>query len=120
MAAVPNETTVSVYVDIKYTNGWSKTDLYIQNAANKQYVLATIGTNGALTLSSGKKVTTIPKDRDTSLQISYDMKTKRATVYIGSKAVMNNRYLNSSAFTDVAGVGIKVAGENNKSFIIDK
>jgi len=119
MAATPGKKFVSLYSDIKYTGGWSKTDFYIQNAANKQYVIGTVATNGALTLANGKRVTTVPKDRDTSIQITYDMQNKRVSIYIGGKCVLNNRFLDTAAFTDVAGMGIKVAGEKGKSFIVD-
>ena len=54
MAATPSKKDSSLYMDIKYTGGWSKTEFYVQNAANTQYVLATVNTSGALNAASGK------------------------------------------------------------------
>jgi len=119
MAATPTKEDSSIYMDVKYTGGWSKTEFYVQNGANTQYVLATIDTNGAFNAASGKKAATVSKGIETNVQITYNTKHKRASIYVGGKCVMKNRYLSSAGVTDVAGFGVKVAGEEGKSLIID-
>ncbi|MBO5742752.1 MAG: discoidin domain-containing protein [Clostridia bacterium] len=119
METAPKGNIVSLYMDLKYTNGWSKTEFSIQNGAGKQYVLATIADDGALTVAGGKRVATFPKGIDSSIQIVYDMTTKRATIYVGKNCVMNNRYLASDAHTDIVGFGVKVVGSPDKSLILD-
>lgn len=119
MTAKPSGDYISVYADMKYTNGWSKTDFFIQDSANKQYILCTVGTNGAITLGNGKEVKTVPKGVNTSVQVTYDIPAKRVSVFVGGKSVVSNRYLTSAAFSDVAGMGIKALGDKKKSLVID-
>ncbi len=111
--------TISFYADLKYTGGWTATTFFIRNSANKQYTLASCNEKGELISANNQRITVLPKERDTNIQLTYDTQYKRLTVYVDGKCVLRARFLNTSAHTDVSGFGIAADSKTGKSFIVD-
>lgn len=118
-AVTPSENNISMYVDLYYDKTWSYTEFYILNSSNKSFVLAYINEKGEIYSGDARLATGVPRNRQTSLQITYNTKRQKLTVVLGDRCLVVNRYMGSSAYDHVAGFGIKAKGKANAGLTVD-
>lgn len=112
--------TLSMYVDLIYTNKWSRTEFYILDSTNKKFVIAYIDEDGQIYSGDSRFSTVVPKNYATSIQLTYNMKYKKASIYLGKKQLENYRYLGKSALDNVSGFGIGVSSAGkDASLLVD-
>ncbi len=110
---------LSVYADLKFEGNYSATSFYAINASGAKFNLATIDETGKLFAGDGRLSARFPKGIASSLQITYDMDLKKATIYMGGKCVESNRYMGSKAYTEVAGFGIETLASEKSGLYLD-
>lgn len=111
--------TISMCVGIEYTDVWSQSSFYVSNSSGKNFELAYITENGTLYTGDGHILTGVPRNRRTSIQITYNTKHKKVSVYLNGRCYMANRYMGTNAFDSIAGFGIKVTGRNDALCSVD-
>ena len=114
-----NEKTVSMFVELEYKDTWSYTEFNVIGNDGKTFLLAYIDTNGSFYSGDTRLATGVPKNRKLSMQITYNAKRKKVSVYMGNKCLAANRYLGESAYDHVAGFGIKVKGNPDAHLYAD-
>ena len=117
---VPDEaSTLSVFFEIEYTGGWSKTNFYVLDSANKSFNLATVNTNGEIRSGDTRLSSVMSKGRKVPVQITYNKKYQKASIYVDNKCLTAFRYMGSSAPKTIGGFGVKVTGNPEYSCLID-
>lgn len=111
--------TVTMYADIMYSKAWTETSFYMTNSAGKSFELAFVTPEGKLYTGDGHILTGVPCGRQASIQLTYNTKYKKLSVYLGGKCYMANRYMGATAFDSVAGFGVSVAGMADASCTLD-
>ncbi len=114
-----SEEIASMFVDLKYGDEISYTEFYVYDKDNKSFLLAYIDKNGTVCSGDTRLSTGFPKNRQTSVQITYNARRKKVSVFMGNKCICANRYLGDAAFDHIAGFGLKVKGETGKSCLLD-
>jgi len=110
---------VNVFFDIKYTGEYLSSTFYMVDESNKSFTLASVNTAGEVRSGDTRLAKVMPKDKVVSLQLSYNKKTKEASIYMDGKALTENRYLGSNSPKTFGGFGIKVSGKQNVSCLVD-
>ncbi len=114
-----SEQIASMFVDLKFGDEISYTEFYVYDKDNKSFLLAYIDKDGTVCSGDSRLSTGFPKNRETSVQITYNAKRKKVSIFMGNKCLAANRYLGDAAFDHIAGFGLKVKGENGKSCLLD-
>jgi len=109
----------SMFVELQYVNNVSYTEFYVYNKDNKAFLLAYIDKDGTVCSGDARLASGFPKNRDTDVQIVYNAKRKKVSIYMGNKCLMANRYLGSSAYDHIAGFGLKVKGNPDANCYAD-
>ncbi len=118
-AVKPGENNVTMYADLLYSKAYTATEFYITNSSDKTFNLAYINDKGEIFSGDNRIATGVPKDRDTFIRITYNTKRQKVTICLGDRALVTNRYLGSSAFTELTGFGIKTKGNAQASLVAD-
>lgn len=114
-----DENTLSMFFDIEYKGSWSKTSLYVMDNSNKSFTIASIDEKGVIRSGDSRLSSVIPKNRKTPVQITYNKKYRKATIYVGEKCLTSNRYMGDTAPKTIGGYGINVTGKPDASCLVD-
>ncbi len=110
---------ISMYADLKFTDKWSATDFYILNSKDDKFKLAYINEDGKLFSGDGRMLTGFPKGITSSIQITYDLDLKKASIYLGSRCLESYRYMGKSAYNEVSAIGIDTIATEGSSLLLD-
>ena len=111
--------TISVFFEIEYKSGWSKSDFYVLDTANKSFNIASVSTNGEIRTGDTRLSAVMPKGRKVAVQLTYNKVYRKASVYIGGKCLTSFRYMGTSAPKTIGGFGVKVSGNPSYSCLVD-
>ncbi len=117
--AQTSEKIVSMFVELEYKNDWSYTEFNVIGNDGKTFLLAYIAEDGTFYSGDTRLATGVPKNRKVTLQVIYNAKRKKVSVYMGNKCLASNRYLGDAAYDHVAGFGIKVKGKTDANLFAD-
>lgn len=113
------ENNLNVFFDIEYKGAYSQSTFYVVDSSNKSFTIATLDTNGEICSGDNCPLNVMPKDRKVSVQISYNKKYKKASIFVDGKCLTENRYLGSLSPKTVAGFGISVKGNTDARCLVD-
>lgn len=114
-----NKGILSLSADFEYKDAWSYTEFYISNVAGKRALLAYIKESGQLYTGDNHIVTGIALNRTVNIQLTYNCKRKKLSVYIDGKKHISGRYMGSSAPEDASALGVKVSAKDGTSCMAD-
>ena len=113
------EKVISMFSDIEYRGNWSDTEFFIRDASNKNFVLAYINAKGELYSGDARLSAGVPKGRSVSVQITYNSKRKRLSLYLNGKALALNRFVGEGAYENPTSFGIKAKGSTDTNCFVD-
>ena len=109
----------SMFVELKFVNDVCATEFYVYNKDGKSFLLAYIDKDGTVCSGDARLASGFPKNRETGVQLVYNAKRKKVSIYMGNKCLMANRYLGEAAYDHIAGFGLKVKGSPDTSCYAD-
>ncbi len=118
-AVTPSDNDVSFWAEIKNSKEYSKFNIYIKDTAGKSQTLITLDKSGRLTGYEPRVAYGFSRGRFTSIQLTYNTKHKRLSLYVNGREVFYQRYAGVSALSSVAGFGIKCDGAEGASVLLD-
>lgn len=109
---------VSFYSEIKISDKYSSFTVYLKDTAGNVQNLIKLTEEGRLTGTEPRVAYGFPRGRFSPLQLTYNTKHQRLTLYVNGKQVFKERYTANGA-TSVAGFGIKCDGKEGLSLLLD-
>ncbi len=110
---------LSMYAELNFDKAWSATTFYVMNSSNNKFTLAYIDETGSLYSGDKRLYCVFPKNIKSSIQLTYDMSTKRVSIYMNEKCLESDRYLGVSAYSQVSGFGIDVTQSEGSALLTD-
>jgi len=117
--ATTTNNIVSMYADVKVTGEYSRVEFYITDASGARYNLAYLTDEGKLFTADTRISAGFSRGVFNSVQLTYNKKHKRLSLYINGKTLVYSRYMTSAAYDDVAGFGIRCQGTPESSVMVD-
>lgn len=117
--AAPDGDDVTFWAEIKNSESYSRFTIYLKDSSGKVFNLIKLGEDGKLSTSEPRVAYGFARGRFTPVQLTYNAKHKRLSLYVNGKKVFYERYAGASAPTSVAGFGIKCDGKKDASVLVD-
>lgn len=110
---------VSFYSDINLTGNYSRLEFYMTNAEGSRFTVAYVTDEGKFYTADTRISSGFPRGRFSGVQLTYNQKYKRVSVYLNRKGLVYSRYIGSGAYDDVAGFGIRCQSTDGTSVLVD-
>ncbi len=118
-SVAPTDDNVTFWAEIKNSAVYSRFNIYVNDNAGKSQTLISLSDDGKLSSYEPRVVYGFSKGRFTSIQLTYNSKHKKLSLYVNGKKVFYERYSGPSAVTSVSGFGIKCDGKEGASVLLD-
>lgn len=117
-SASPIGDEVTFWAEIKNSRTYSRFTIYMKDSADSVTNLVSLTEDGKLTTTEPRVAYGFSRGIFTPIQLTYNMKHKRLSLYVNGKTIFSNRYL-ASGPTSFSGFGIKCDGKEDASVLVD-
>lgn len=118
-SATPEGDVVSFYAEIKLSKELSGFTVYLKDGTGKVMNLVSLDELGKLSSTEPRVAYGFPRGRFSPLQLTYNFKLGRLSLYVNGKTVFSDRYAGAAAAISFSGFGIKADGKEGTSVLVD-